>query len=255
MSMTMTEIDKSLRALRLAGIRATLETRALQATQGEMSFIDAFAMLLQDEMDRRRTGLITRRLKESGLPEMKTLQDFDWSFNPKLPKKDCFELVAIKFINEHADGLLIGAPGTGKSHIAKATGHAALRAGYRVLYRDAHVLFNEILEATHTGSRKQIMRTISEADLLIIDDLFLRKLPRDAGDDLLEIIMNRYEKKSTIITSNRIVDDWGKLLADNTAATAVLDRLLHHATLLKFEGRSYRLHQSATRLAKQKVEQ
>jgi DNA replication protein DnaC len=203
MSMTMTEIDKSLRALRLSGIRATLETRALQANQGEMSFIDAFAMLLQDEMDRRRTGLMTRRLKESSLPELKTLQDFDWSFNPKLPKKDCFELVAAKFINEHDDALLIGAPGTGKSHIAKATGHSALRAGYSVVYRDAHALFNEIVEATQTGTRKKIMRVLSEAELLIIDDLFLRKLPRDAGDDLLEIIMNRYEKRSTVITRNQ----------------------------------------------------
>ena len=188
----------------------------------------------------------------SGLPELKTLQDFDWGFNPKVPKHACFELVALKFINEHEDALLVGSPGTGKSHIAKATGHAALRAGYRVLYREAHLLFQEITEATHLGTRKKVMLTLAEAELLIIDDLFLRKLPRDAGDDLLEIIMNRYEKKSTILTSNRIVDDWGKLLADNTAATAVLDRLMHHAELLKFEGKSYRLHQSATRLAKRK---
>ena len=250
--MTMPEIDKSLRVLRLSGIRETLETRALQATQGELSFIDAFSILLQDELDRRRTSLIARRLKLSGLPELKTLQDFEWGFNPKIPKRDCFELVALKFINEHGDALLVGHPGTGKSHIAKATGHAALRAGYRVLYREAHLLFQEITEATHLGTRKKMMLVLADAELLIIDDLFLRKLPRDAGDDLLEIIMNRYEKKSTIITSNRIVDDWGKLLADNTAATAVLDRLMHHAELLKFEGKSYRLHQSATRLAKRK---
>lgn len=250
--MTMTEIDKSLRVLRLSGIRETLETRALQATQGELSFVDAFSMLIQDELDRRRTSLIARRLKLSGLSELKTLQDFDWGFNPKVPKRDCFELVALKFINEHGDALLVGSPGTGKSHIAKATGHAALRAGYRVLYREAHLLFQEIFEATHVGTRKKIMLALAEAELLIIDDLFLRKLPRDAGDDLLEIIMNRYEKRSTIITSNRIIDDWGKLLADNTAATAVLDRLMHHAELLRFEGKSYRLHQSATRLAKRK---
>lgn len=254
MSMTVPEIDKSLRVLRLSGIAATLGTRSLQATQGELSFIDAFAMLLQDELDRRRTRLIERRFKLSGLPELKTLQDFDWGFNPKTPKHACFELVALKFINDHEDALLIGSPGTGKSHIAKATGHAAIRAGNRVLYREAHVLFQDLFEAAQLGNRKKMMQALADADLLIIDDLFLRKLPRDAGDDLLEIIMNRYEKRSTIITSNRIVDDWGKLLSDNTAATAVLDRLMHHANLLKFEGKSYRLHQSATRLAKQKGE-
>lgn len=252
MSMSQPEIERSLKILRLPGIRATLETRALQASQGDLSFLDAFSMLLQDEMDRRKSRLIERRFQQSGLAEKKTLAEFDWGFNPKVPKKACFELATLKFIQTNEDVLLLGAPGTGKSHMAKAVAHAATIAGYRVLYREAHVLFPEIFEATQLGMRKKKLTLFSEADLVVIDDLFLRKkIPEDAADDLQEIIMSRYAgRKSTLVTSNRIVEDWGKCLGDNAVASAILDRLLHHGNLLKFEGKSYRLKEAAVRLAK-----
>jgi len=253
MSMSQPEIERSLKILRLPGIRATLETRALQANQGDLSFLDAFSMLLQDEMDRRKSKMIERRFQQSGLSEKKTLAEFDWGFNPKVPKKACFELVTLKFIQTNEDALLLGAPGTGKSHMAKAIAHAATIAGYRVLYREAHVLFPEIFEATQLGMRKKKLLLFSEADLVVIDDLFLqKKMPEDAADDLQEIIMSRYAtKKSTLITSNRIIEDWGKCLGDNAVASAILDRLLHHGNLLKFEGKSYRLKEAAVRLAKE----
>lgn len=192
------------------------------------------------------------RFKSSGLTDRKTLAEFDWGFNPKIPKKACFEIVTGKFIQNGEDALLIGAPGTGKSHIAQATAHAATVAGYRVFYRQAHLLFPELYEATQLGLRKKKIKLFSEADLVVIDDLFLRKkLPEEAADDLQEIVMNRYAaRKSTLITSNRVIEDWGKCLGDNAVSSAILDRLLHHGNLLKFEGKSYRLKEASLRLAK-----
>jgi len=249
--MSIQEIDKSLETLRLHGMRATLETRAIQANQGESSFLEVFSCLLQDEMDARRSRLIERRFKASGLDGRKTLSEFDWRFNPKLPKNEIFELVTIKFIQSGEDALLIGSPGTGKSHIAKTVAHAAIQAGYQVVYREAHSFFEDIFEATQTGKRRKTDKLFSEADLLIIDDLFLRKkMAEDAADDLLDIILNRYSKrKSTLLTSNRPIEDWGKLLKDNAASSAILDRLLHRGHLLKFEGKSYRLKEAAEKFA------
>jgi len=251
MPMSIQEIEKNLETLRLNGMRATLETRAIQANQGESSFLEVFSLLIQDEMDSRHSRLIERRFKASGLDERKTLTEFDWSFNPRLPKKEIFELVTIKFIHNGEDALLIGSPGTGKSHIAKTIAHAATQACHQVVYREAHTFFEDIFEATQTGKRKKVNKLFSETDLLIIDDLFLRKrVPEDAADDLLDIILNRYSKrKSTLITSNRPVGDWGKLLKDNAASSAILDRLLHRGHMLKFEGKSYRLKEASEKLA------
>ena len=131
-------------------------------------------------------------------------------------------------------------PGTGKSHIAQAIGRAAIQQGYRVLYREAHTFLEELAEATLADTRKAYLAELTRVPLLIIDDLGMRKLPRTAAEDLLELIMRRYERASTILTSNRPVDDWGKLLGDTAAATALLDRLLHHAHVLKCGPRSWR---------------
>jgi DNA replication protein DnaC len=131
-------------------------------------------------------------------------------------------------------------PGTGKSHLAQAIGRAAIQQGYRVLYREAHALLEEIADAAVDGTRKDYLAELAAVPLLIIDDLGMRKLPHTAAEDLLELVMRRYERASTLITSNRPVDDWGKLLGDTAAVTALLDRLLHHAHVLKCGPRSWR---------------
>lgn len=253
MNMPLAEIQKHLKTLRLHGMNATLETRFIQANQGG-SVVEVFACLLQDELDWRNSRLIETRFKASGLRERPTLTDFDWGFNPKLPKKEIYELVTGKFIREGDDALLIGSPGTGKSHISKTVAHSAIQAGYKVVYREAHTFFEDLFEATQLKRRKKVTKLFSETDLLIIDDLFLRKkVPEQAADDLLDIIVNRYSsRKSTMITSNRPLDDWGKLLRDNAASSAILDRLLHRGHLLKFEGKSYRLKEASARLTENK---
>jgi len=254
MSMTMVEIEKQLKALRLSGMLATLESRILQANQSNAAFVDALSWLLQDEMDQRSSCLRQRRFKASGLSELKTLSEFDWGFNPKLPKKEIYELVTVKFVQNGEHAVLIGSPGTGKSHIAKTIAHAAVQLFQKTIYREANVFFEDMFEAEQTDKKKRVCKMFSEADLLVIDDLFLRKrMPKDAADYLHDIIIDRYSKrKSTVITSNRPIEDWGLLLKDNAASSAILDRLLHHGHLLKFEGKSYRLKEAAKRLSQNK---
>lgn len=250
MSMSITELERSLRSLRLSGMRATLEARALQVASHEMDFVEAFSWLVQDELDRRRSRLLERRYTLSGLTERKDLKDFDWSYNPRLPKRQVLELATLKFIDAHDDALLIGPPGTGKSHAAKALALLAVNRGYKVLYREAHQLIEDINEARELGALRKLRVQFRSADLLVIDDLFLRKLPAHAGDELSDVLMSRYEHATTVVTSNRPLDDWPKLLGDVVVVTPLLDRLMHHGHLLKFEGKSWRLKEAASRIAK-----
>lgn len=250
MSMSITELERALRSLRLSGMIEPLQARALAVASHEMNFLEAFGCLVQDELDRRRSRLLARRFALSGLPERKDLKDFDWSYNARLPKRAILELATLKFIEAHEDALLIGAPGLGKSHCAKAIAQLAAGRGYTVLYREAHQLIEDIHEARELGQLRKHRALLKGADLLVIDDLFLRKLPVNAGDELADVLMSRYEKRSTIVTSNRPVEDWAKLLGDVVIVTPLLDRLMHHAHLLRFEGKSWRLREAAARVAR-----
>ena len=244
--MNLTELDHALRKLRLSGMADTLETRLLEAQSENQVPIDTVSALVGDELVRRQDRLITRRIKAARFRDAnRTLDSFDFAFNPKIPRKLVFELATARFVSQCEDVLLLGPPGTGKSHLAQAIGLAAIGQGYRVLYREAHVLIEELMDATLDERRKKHMRELASVPLLIIDDLGMRKLPTDAAEDLLEIIMRRYERASTILTSNRPVEDWGKLLGDTAAVTAMLDRLIHHAHLIKCGPKSWRTRQSA----------
>jgi len=239
--MNVTELDRALRKLRLSGMADVLDTRLLQAQTDAWVPLDLLSALVQDELIRREDRLLARRIKLAGFRDPdKRLDDFDFNFNRKMNRKVIFELATGRFVAQHQDALFVGKPGTGKSHIAQALGHAVIHQGYPVIYREAHMLLEELADATLDGERKQYMAKLSKAPLLIVDDLGMRKLPHTAAEDLLEVVMRRYERSSTLLTSNRPVEDWGKLLGDTAAVTALLDRLLHHAHVIKFGPRSWR---------------
>jgi DNA replication protein DnaC len=239
--MNIIELQRSLRQLRLGGMAAVLETRLRQAQAEPMAPIDLVSCLISDELTRRADRLLERRRKQAGFRDAnKTLDNFDFSFNPKMNRSLVFDLAAGAFISRREDALFLGPGGTGKSHLAQAIGQAAIHLGYRVLYRETHVLLDELADAVIDGTRKEWMDTLSTVPLLIIDDFGMRKLPLTAAEDLLEIVMRRYERVSTLLTSNRPVEDWGKLLGDTAAVSAMLDRLLHHGHVLKCGPRSWR---------------
>ena len=206
--------------------------------------------MLQDELDRRRTRLMERRYKRSGLDEKVGLADFDWRFNPKLPRAACFELHTLKFIAEGANALIVGKPGTGKSHIAKALAYQATLAGHDVRYLEADAEFARYALG-NASERADLLKDWVEPDLLVLDDLFLaRRISEHAAEVLQAIVHQRYKmRRSVVVTSNRVVQDWGRYLGDATMATTILDRLMHRCTMLEFEGKSYRLKEAAARIA------
>ena len=245
--MNVIELNRALHQLRLGGIVATLETRLLQAQQQNMAPIDLISTLVSDELACRSQRLLDRRHKQAQFRDNhRRLDNFDFQFNPKMNHALVFDLATAAWVGRREDALFLGPPGSGKSHIAQAIGHAVIQQGYRVLYREAHVLLEELADATLDGKRKEHMELLTTVPLLIVDDLGMRKLPVTAAEELLEIIMRRYERASSLITSNRPVDDWGKLLGDSAAVTAMLDRLLHHGHVLKCGPRSWRTKTGGT---------
>ena len=239
------QLAHAARKLRLSGLLSTLDMRIQEATTHALPHEQFLELLLQDEINTRGQRLIEKRRKDATFRDIKTLEDFDWTFNTGLKRQQLYQLATCSFIREHRDLLFLGPPGLGKSHLAQALGLQAIKAGFAVLYRSIFDLVRNLQAERSPAELDRILERHLKVDLLIIDDMGLKTLPPKAGEILLELIMRRYENRSTLMTSNRPIEEWGKLFNDVPAATAILDRFLHHAEVIQFAGKSYRLDRAA----------
>jgi DNA replication protein DnaC len=234
------ELVPILKKLRLSGVLQSLEVRVRQAADENVAPSEFLLRLLSDEVERRDAKQLDHRLRRASFEHQRTLEDFDFTFNPHVPRAKVLELATCAFVARRENVCLVGQTGVGKSHIAQALGHRACVAGHSVLYIPAHQLLTELRAARGDGSYDRRLSRFTSPDLLIIDDLGLRTLQGDEPMDLYEIIRQRYERGSIVITSNRALEEWPPLFHDPLLAGAALDRLLHHAEILVLEGESYR---------------
>src|SRR3974377_332148 len=220
---------QSARKLRLSGLLASLEVRLQEARSHHVPHEQFLELIFQDELNIRQQRLIDKRTKDAGFRDRKTLEDFDWNFNPTIKRQHFYELATGQFIRQRRDVLLVGPPGIGKSHLLQAVGYEAVKAGFVVVYCS---IFDLVRQLQAEQSPAELDRTLArylKPDLLQIDDMGLKALPPKAGEILLEVILRRYETRSTCMTSNRPVEERRKFLHHGPAATAILDRFLHHA--------------------------
>ena len=243
-------LQATLRQLRLSGLAKTLEVRLQEAAGNHLNHQEFLELILKDELTVRNNRQIERRMKAAGFREQKTLEDFDWRFNNSIKRSQFFEMATGEFARKAADYLFAGPPGVGKSHLCQAVGQQLVRLGFIVLYRSIFDVVRDFLQDEVLSQDDRLMRKYLKPDLLIIDDMGMKQLPKRSGEYLFEIIHRRYELRSTVMTSNRPLEDWGKLIGDIPTATAILDRFLHHAEIITITGKSYRLKDKAEKTEK-----
>jgi DNA replication protein DnaC len=234
-------LRSALKKLRLSGLLESLEVRLQEAAGHGLSHAEFRELIVQDELAVRSDRQLQRRVKAALFRELKPLDQFDWAFNPSIKKKQVLDLATCRFVREKRDVLWLGPPGVGKSFLVQAVGYQAIKAGHVVLYRSVFDVVRDFLHEEALAAEDKVLARYLKPDLLIIDDMGMKQLPKRSGEYLFEIIMRRYETRSTMMTSNRPLEDWGKLLGDVPTATAILDRFLHHAEVVQMNGRSYRL--------------
>ena len=234
-------LQSALRKLRLSGLAQSLQVRLEEAAADRLTHAEFLELILQDELAVRDERLVQRRTKAAAFREVKTVDQFNFSFNPSINKQQIYELATCRFIREARDVLWLGPPGVGKSFLVQALGYQAIKCGFLVYYRSVFDVVRDFMQDEAFGGQDRVLAKYLKPDLLVIDDMGMKQLPNKSGEFLFEIIMRRYELKSTMMTSNRPLEDWGKLIGDVPAATAILDRFLHRAELINITGKSYRL--------------
>lgn len=234
-------LREQLKQLRLSGLLQTLEVRLQEAKSSKLDYAEFLELILEDEMVVRSDRQIERRTKAAAFRDQKCLDDFDFDFNKSVKRKQIYDLAAGDFVRKHHDAIFVGPPGVGKSHIVQSIGRQLIRDGYTVYYRSIFDCVRDFLHDEAFEGHDRILNRYLKPDILILDDMGMKQLPKKSGEFLFEIIMRRHELRSTMMTSNRPLEDWGKLIGDVPSATAILDRFLQSAEVIQITGRSFRL--------------
>ena len=235
------QLAPALKQLRLSGILDTLEVRNQQAIGEQWTYLEFLTRLAQDEVERRAHKQLDLRIRRSGIASAKTLETFDFSFNPTISRQQLYDLATCAFVRERRNVLICGQTGVGKSHLAQALAHEAALQGFDILFASAHQMLQHLHAGRADGSVERRLASYLKPHLLVLDDFGLKPLPPSGPVDLYDVVDGRYERGSIIVTSNRAPSEWPELFGDPLLASAALDRLIHRAAVVLISGRSYRL--------------
>lgn len=234
------ELTPVLKQLRLSGLLESLDTRNREAIENKLTYPEFLGLVIQDEAERREQKKYALRLRRAGFHSDKTLEGFDFDFNPNINQARVRELAQCRFVEEKVCVLVAGPCGTGKSHLAQALGHTAVRQGYDVMFTTQSGLLSQLNAARATGAVERKLQTLSRVDLLIIDDFGLKPFKPGQDEDFHDVIAERYERTATVVTSNLDFTEWGEAFPNKLLGASTLDRLRHGAYRLVLDGKSYR---------------
>lgn len=237
----MKEIQRKLTNFKLSGMVKTLSTRNQYAIENRLSYLEFLELLLEDELSNRQNNSFKKRFGKSKLDSSKTLSSYDFNYQPELNRQEILDITSCRFIEEKKNIIFMGNPGVGKTHLAHAIGIEALKKGYRVLFIHASDMVSKLVSSRGDGSYFTVLKQLLNVDLLIIDEVGFKKIPLNHVDEFFEIIRQRYERNSIIVTTNRSFEEWGNIFGDVVLASAIIDRLVHHAYIFRITGESYRI--------------
>lgn len=236
-------LQGKLKKLHLSGITKTADMRIEQAIKEKLSYQEFLEILINDELMNRTNNGNHKRLQQAKFPQQKTIEEFNFNYQPSINRQTIYQLGSCDFVRKKENIAFIGPPGTGKTHLAISIGIKAVIQGYSVLFITLTDMLEDLYMSRADNSFSQKLKKYTQCDLLIIDELGLKKLNQNSVDDFYEVIAKRYEQRSTVITSNKTFEEWGKILFDPVLATAILDRFVHHCNFIVINGESYRMRE------------